>query len=196
MLSREEVYQMREYDGFKIEDLNDGIYLIKEPTSLHMYLVVGNERAALIDTGVGVGDLRGCVESITDKPVITCLTHYHHDHAGGAANFEQVYMSSKDAAKLSKGMDRESRLSFIHVVEKSDGLPEGMEDKLVPDRDVKCIEINPGEILDLGGRTLEVVDIAGHTPGSVGYFDNRTGLFSLVTDATTAHLCGRMTALI
>ena len=35
-----------------------------------MYLVEGTEKAALIDTGSGIGSLKACVEQLTDKPVL------------------------------------------------------------------------------------------------------------------------------
>ena len=66
-----------------------------------MYLVEGNERAALLDTGSGFGSLRGCVEALTDKPVIVLLTHGHTDHALGAAEFDEVYISPLDEAVYS-----------------------------------------------------------------------------------------------
>lgn len=166
---------MREYDGFQIEDLGDGIYWIKEATGLHMYLVIGRERSALIDTGVGVGDLKGCIASITDKPTVVCITHYHHDHAGGAGNFEEVYISSKDAPRIADGTDRAARESFLSVLVSEGVLPAQVKEKLISGTAVKCNKINPGDVIDLGGRRLEVVCMAGHTPGSVGYFDDLTG---------------------
>ena len=42
-----------------------------------IFLLVGTERALLIDTGIGVGDLKAAVEKITDKPVTVVITHGH-----------------------------------------------------------------------------------------------------------------------
>ena len=61
-----------------------------------MYLVEGDKKAALIDTGSGLGSLKPVVERLTDKPVTVLLTHGHVDHAMGAAEFSDVYMSRKD----------------------------------------------------------------------------------------------------
>jgi glyoxylase-like metal-dependent hydrolase (beta-lactamase superfamily II) len=61
-----------------------------------MYLVEGDRRAALIDTGSGYGSLRACVAGLTDKPVTVFITHGHIDHAMGASEFDDVYMSHKD----------------------------------------------------------------------------------------------------
>ena len=166
---------MRRFGAYQIEDLGDHIFWIREDTSLHMYLIIGNEKAALIDTGLGVGDLKGCLSSITDKPVIVCATHYHLDHVGGAGNFDEIYISSKDAPKLKDGMRMEARKAFLSNIAETGADVSGFLEHLVPEKDIACHEINPGDKIDLGGRTLEIVDMTGHTPGSIGYFDNLTG---------------------
>jgi glyoxylase-like metal-dependent hydrolase (beta-lactamase superfamily II) len=61
-----------------------------------MYLIEGKEKAALIDTGVGVGDLKPFIRELTDKPLIVLVTHGHVDHALGAVSFDEVYMSHID----------------------------------------------------------------------------------------------------
>ena len=61
-----------------------------------MYLVEGTDRAALLDTGSGFGSLKRCVDGLTDKPVTVLLTHGHTDHALGAAEFDEVYISPLD----------------------------------------------------------------------------------------------------
>ena len=50
----------------------------------------------LLDTGIGIGDLKGLVEEITDKPYDVVLTHGHRDHTGGAGWFDIVYLNRKD----------------------------------------------------------------------------------------------------
>lgn len=166
---------MRRFGEFQIEDLGDNIFWIREDTSLHMYLIIGEEKAALIDTGLGVGDLKGCISTITDKPVVVCVTHYHLDHVGGVGNFDEIYISSKDTPKLKDGTSLEARKTFISQVSEVGADLSHLCEKLVPEKEVVCHEINPGEQIDLGGRKLEVMDMAGHTPGSVGFFDSLTG---------------------
>ncbi|MBR1565514.1 MAG: MBL fold metallo-hydrolase, partial [Oscillospiraceae bacterium] len=69
-----------------VQKLNAHLYRLSENISdeaaVHMYLVTGSERAALIDTGLGMsGDLDRVVRSLTDKPVICLVTHCDPDHA-------------------------------------------------------------------------------------------------------------------
>ena len=57
-----------------------------------MYLTVGPERAMLIDTAYGLGDLKGLVDEITGgKPILVVNTHDHYDHAYGNCRFDKVY---------------------------------------------------------------------------------------------------------
>ena len=60
---------------FKTERVTDTITRIDAFNTEQMYLIEGRERAALIDTGSGFGDLKGCVEELTQKPLIVLLTH-------------------------------------------------------------------------------------------------------------------------
>ena len=76
-----------------VTKLAEGVSLIKGiDFECCIWLVEGREKALLVDTGLGVGDLRGEVEALTDKPVIVANTHGHGDHSGGNYAFDRVYM--------------------------------------------------------------------------------------------------------
>lgn len=68
---------------------------IDEFDNASMFLLIGAERAMLIDTGFGVGDLRGAVEMLTDKPVTLVISHSHGDHCGGAYQWEEAWCYEK-----------------------------------------------------------------------------------------------------
>lgn len=55
--------------------------------SQNMYLLEGDEKALLIDTGWGSGTLRPYVERLTQKPVQVILTHGHLDHSGSCGEW-------------------------------------------------------------------------------------------------------------
>lgn len=73
---------------FKVEKLSEHLYRIVDALDVACYLVVGDQEACLLDTGTGVGNVRACVEGITDLPLTVVLSHAHMDHCGGAGWFE------------------------------------------------------------------------------------------------------------
>ena len=66
-------------------EFSKGIFEIDEFDCASIFVIVGEERALVLDTGTGIGDLRRVIENrITAKPYDVVLTHNHVDHAGGA----------------------------------------------------------------------------------------------------------------
>ena len=66
---------------FRSEKIQERITRIYAFSTELMYLVEGNDRAALLDTGSGIGFVRPYVETLTSKPISVFLTHGHVDHA-------------------------------------------------------------------------------------------------------------------
>ena len=62
-----------------------------------LFLLIGSEKAMLIDCGMGIGDLKSAVRKITDKPLIVVISHGHVDHTGNARQFEEIWIHPKDA---------------------------------------------------------------------------------------------------
>ena len=62
-----------------------------------MFLLIGTEKAMLIDCGMGIGDLRGAVEMLTDKPILLVLSHGHIDHTGNVRQFGEAWIHPADA---------------------------------------------------------------------------------------------------
>lgn len=66
-------------------EFSEGLFEIDEFDCASVFVIVGEERALVLDTGTGIGDLRWVIEhKITDKPYDVVLTHNHADHIGGA----------------------------------------------------------------------------------------------------------------
>jgi len=73
------------YPWFEVYEVTPNTYAIYEPGQFQeviSYLALGKEKAALIDTGYGMSDMRGLVELLTDLPVTVVITHTHVDHIG------------------------------------------------------------------------------------------------------------------
>ncbi|MCR5351712.1 MAG: MBL fold metallo-hydrolase, partial [Bacteroidales bacterium] len=108
-----------------------------------VYLVEGEERALLIDGGAYMPRLDQAVAQLTDKPVTMVLTHAHGDHVGGVVCFPEVWVHPADTTLIGDADGYEGEIKFL----------------------------SDGEVIDLGGRRIEVLHTPGHTFGSVTFFD-------------------------
>ena len=146
--------------NYTCEAVNDHIYRIKDAFGVAMYLVIGKERAALLDTGHGFTGLRALVESLTPLPVTVLLTHGHIDHALGVFEFDEVYMNPLDEETFSIHSDQTFRADFFS----SRGVCMKKLD-LQPVRPVRFLPIVDGQVFDLGGLHLKAYHTPGHTKG-------------------------------
>ena len=114
-----------------------------------LYLVEGANKALLIDAGTKIKDLDKIVASITKKPVMLVATHVHPDHTGSAIDyFPEIYLNAADTVNIPQ---------------------------MMPNYKGKIIYLKDREMIDLGGRKIEVVFTPGHTPGSTTFIDQQAG---------------------
>jgi hydroxyacylglutathione hydrolase len=153
---------------FNVSSLGDGIWSIAGSANEQMYLITGSEKAILVDTGMGIGDLAGAVREITSLPVMVVNTHGHPDHAGGNSNFNEVWLPEKDLEIMEVMCVTEYRFNDIAAVNK-DTFPlyPQMVEGLVPLKAFNRKYLQPDQVIDLGGRQFSVLETPGHTPGSV-----------------------------
>lgn len=182
---------MREF--FSNTKISDRLYLIREAycdtQSLTIGLVIGQRQAAVIDSGLGaVEGLRSYAEGLTDKPLICIATHGHPDHAGGAAQFDTAYLDEKDAPELKWGLTKERRLGDLQDF--SDHNAEVCayaETHCVDCSHVRFEPLKDGQVFDLGGEKLEILEMPGHTKGSVAVI-NREREYIFTGDAVSETL--------
>ena len=109
-----------------------------------VYVVEGEDKALVIDAGAYMPHLDEAVAALTDKPVMLALTHGHGDHVGGIGCFPEVWIHPADVPMITYG--DEGYKGVIHHLE-------------------------DGDVIDLGGRQVEVLHTPGHTSGSITFFD-------------------------
>jgi hydroxyacylglutathione hydrolase len=155
-------------DYFQTSLMGEGIWSISGPANDQMYLVLGIEKALLVDTGMGVGDLASLVRSLTPLPVIVVNTHGHPDHAGGNGGFEEAYLHPADDLIMQHMCTNEFRLNDMKSFH-GDGSPAflQMQAGMVHFSEITLHPLREGMIFDLGKRKFEVIEIPGHTPGCV-----------------------------
>lgn len=125
-------------------------------------LLVGKERALLVDAGYGLEDLSAYVSTLTDKPVQLLLTHGHHDHALGAMHFSSAWLFPEDAAVYRTYVGKQQRKRVADNA-KANGIQFDVDrfmDSRLPETTI------PPESVDLGGLTAKIILCPGHTPGS------------------------------
>ena len=126
-----------------------GVWVIKTQ-NVCCYLLEGSDRAMLIDTAYGKGDLRTVVEEITSKPLIVVNTHSHFDHSGGNGFWETVWMGEEGHEAAA----RNKKLPY-------------------PNYEIKFL--TDGQVFDLGNRKITCHAVGAHHPGSFAFYDESYG---------------------
>jgi len=184
---------------FEIAEAGDGIDRITEP-HVHPYvranawLVHGSLSHVLVDTGLGIASLAAGLASagLLDRPVIAVATHSHFDHFGGLAEFAVRAAHRDDGGLIETAGDYVTLAAGTYPAELVDefaaaGLP--VPDLLVDALPTAGFDLDgfrtpavsitrwlaDGDVLDLGGRRLEVLHTPGHSPGSICLWEADSG---------------------
>lgn len=167
---------------FRNEEIVPGTFMITndflKPGALNAfcYLIVGENYALLIDTMVGYGDLKAYCESLTDKPIKLVNTHYHLDHTGGNYQFDLCFIHPDDIALFYEApfKTQEEVFSMMKANAREEYLDELSIDQVTEQKAMKVFPVTDGDIFDLGDREIEVIEVGGHTPGSIVLIDHKT----------------------
>jgi glyoxylase-like metal-dependent hydrolase (beta-lactamase superfamily II) len=181
---------------FRRERFSDGVTLLTEPhvdpfARCNVWHVRGRDRDLLIDTGLGLQSLRRAAAELFEHGVTCVLTHSHFDHVGGAHEF-----STRLAHELElEEMARPSSFRGLTARALGDDLVSRLRSAgyAVPDRFLTALPsagfplddygvqsapltgtLRDGDVIDLGDRTLEVLHLPGHSPGSIGLWEAET----------------------
>jgi glyoxylase-like metal-dependent hydrolase (beta-lactamase superfamily II) len=174
---------------YKINKLKPNVYHIEDPINVFMTLVVGDERALLLDTGYGVDHLDRVVAQITKLPVIVVNSHAHLDHILGNVYFDEVYLHPADNRLYREHASQDRRRSIASM---QNAHPERFPADFSPDTyinapDGKILPVQEDDVFSLGGVNLQVIHIPGHTPGGIALLDDRDRLL-LTGDTVSPHV--------
>ncbi len=174
---------MNTNNWFTVEQLDPDTFAISEYhhwEQPHCYLLCGAEKALLIDTGLGVGNIRKIIEALTPLPVMVVTTHAHWDHIGGHRQFERIAVHEAEETWLAGSFP----LSLQMVKENLTYMPCTFPDDFSLDSyeiyhngatDTFC----DGDCFDLGNRQLTVLHTPGHSPGHCCFYEaDRKYLYS------------------
>jgi glyoxylase-like metal-dependent hydrolase (beta-lactamase superfamily II) len=185
---------------FEFQRVDDDITLIWEPHVVplircNIWHVRGRDRGLLIDTGLGMASLKAAARNLFGKALTAVATHAHYDHVGGFHEFEERVIHGAEARKVAAG-----NAASLYGAGKEDALLESIRAAgydvppelftAVPDEayDPRSYSVLPapatrivgeGDVIDTGDRHFEVLHLPGHSPGSIGLWEEDTGtLFS------------------
>ncbi|MEM9704908.1 MAG: MBL fold metallo-hydrolase [Pseudomonadota bacterium] len=167
-------------DWFQVYRLAQGVFAISEPyqwQEVISYLIIGEERAVLFDTGNGIGDIKSVVNQLTDLPLTVLGSHSHFDHVGGHWQFDGILAPNTPFTKeRALGFQNEDTATEVSPIALCTDLPEGVSPATHRLRPYKAEGVvSDGSLIDIGGRTLEVLMIPGHTDDSLALLDRKNG---------------------
>jgi glyoxylase-like metal-dependent hydrolase (beta-lactamase superfamily II) len=165
---------------FEVYKVTHGVFAIYEPHQFEetiSYLVIGEKRALLLDTGMGIGDLKKTTDELTHLPIIVLNSHTHDDHVGDNWQFNTIYGMDTDFTRANARGSRQDAQAELGAGQLCGSLPAGFDPKTYATRPWKITSYtHDGDRIDLGGRSLEVIATPGHTPDAISLLDRANGL--------------------
>ena len=187
---------------FRVARLEPGVHLVGEPGHVNSWLIGGEERSVLLDTGLGLADIRAAVATVCPDEPLVVNSHVHFDHVGGNELFAETAMHELGPEWIEAGCEPRQLSAYAEL---APAVLEGYERLLAADRTEFFLigpdeEMRPwpaagiaaqgwriepppptrllaeGDELDLGGRVLRVLHTPGHAPDHVCLLDERSGI--------------------
>ncbi|NLP46792.1 MAG: MBL fold metallo-hydrolase [Epulopiscium sp.] len=168
-------------DWFTIQKIDNNTYAISEYghwEKVHSYLLIGKTYALLIDTGLGIGNIKKEVDLLTDLPVKVVTTHVHWDHIGGHSLFSDISVHIDDAEWLKSGIPIPINMIKNNVIKEPFSKIPPKEFNI---NKYKVYTGNPtkllidNDIIDIGSRKIKVLHTPGHSPGHICLLDEDRG---------------------
>lgn len=143
MKRRERGETMQNDNTYEFVKIRDNIWQIAEDDGVYCTLIKGKEKAVLIDTGYGRRDLKSFIEEYVSTPYMVINSHGHPDHIGGNHWFDEVWALREEWDVIKHFEEREASYQLK--------------------------ELRIGEQINLGDIHINVISLAGHTKGSIGF---------------------------
>ena len=161
---------------FEVYRVQPHIYAIYEPGQFEeviSFLILGNRTALLFDTGLGFGDIREVVSSITPLPVVVLNSHGHYDHIGGNHQFDTVWgVNNEYSNSRAEGIGHKRVAEYASRAWISKSTPQGFDPtayRIKPYQFSRWVQ--DSQFIDLGGISLQVIATPGHSPDSICLVD-------------------------
>jgi glyoxylase-like metal-dependent hydrolase (beta-lactamase superfamily II) len=181
-------------EWFEVVAVEPRLHMVAEPGHVFSWLIHGDERSILLDTGLGIADIAAVVEPVAGSPVEVVNSHSHFDHVGGNELFERVTMHEAAPEWLERNTADWELEAYAKLVAEIEPV---FERFLAADREAWFVlspdqyaaargwHINApeptglladGDEIDLGGRRLRVIHTPGHCPDHICLLDEGAGI--------------------
>lgn len=162
-------------EWFTVEAIDKDTFAVSEYghwEETHCYLLCGTEKAVLIDTGLGIADIKKVIDSLTKLPVTVITTHVHWDHIGGHKYFDNiaVHEAEKDWLSVKFPIPLQTVKNSL-LCRPCDFPPDFNAENYRIFQGEPQIILKDGGCIDIGGRTLNVIHTPGHSPGHCCFYE-------------------------
>ena len=162
-------------EWFTVEQIDRDTFAISEYghwEQAHCYLLIGETQAALIDTGLGVSDIRKVTDQLTQLPIRVLTTHVHWDHIGGHGLFEDLSVHELEKEWLESSFPLPEDAVRQNLTCMSCRFPEGFDPAAYHVFQGKASHLlHDGDSIDLGNRKIIVIHTPGHSPGHCCFWE-------------------------
>ncbi|MBC3841218.1 MBL fold metallo-hydrolase [Streptacidiphilus sp. 4-A2] len=182
-------------DWYEVCELGNGVVRVTEPhvdqlLRANLWWLRGTDRDIVVDAGLGVVPLRQEIPELFERDPLVVLTHAHLDHVGGAHEFRERAAHAAAAGILAGDIPASLYGAELYRKFGVDVAGEPGPDLLInalpyPGYDPHAYhldglaltrQLKDGDTVELGGRTLDVLHLPGHTPGCIALLEQRTGV--------------------
>lgn len=180
----EQIQYLGDFEGwYRVFSLEHDIIAISEPghaQGVFAYMIFGAEKVLLLDTGMGICNIKPVVERFLpmNKELIILNTHTHFDHIGSNKYFEKVYIFKHPIAidRAENGYTHDEILPEITPEQFYFPYPEAYDHDTFSISGFNYEFVEENEEIDLGGRVLKVIYTPGHSRDSIMLWNKKNRL--------------------
>lgn len=165
---------------FTVKQIAQNTYAISEYghwEKVHSFLLVGDTTTLLIDTGLGIDNLKRITDQLTTLPITVVTTHVHWDHIGSHSQYEEIYVHALEADWLINGIKGLPITQIRHDIARDITLPTPktfQPETFKPFQGTPTKLLQDGDMIDIGNRTIQIIHTPGHSPGHICLYDYET----------------------
>lgn len=166
---------------FTVKQIDNNTFAISEYghwEKVHSFLLIGEEKAVLIDTGLGIDNIKRITDQLTSLPIIVLTTHVHWDHIGSHGEFKDIYVHKDERDWLIDGIKKLPIEQIRKDVSRDITIPTPESfnpNTYKPFQGNPTGLLNDGDEIEIGSRKLTIYHTPGHSPGHISIFDYSKG---------------------